>query len=96
MKKYSSELKELTIDKTAVLVFACNRPESIDRHLKELFERRNASGKINRFPIIVSQDCGHQETSKTIELHSKNLFAFLKVKSNNFNICFIIYLFYLN
>ena len=90
MKKYNAELKDYTLDKTAILVFACNRPHSIDRHLKQLFERRIASGKIDRFPIIVSQDCGHKKTAQTIELHSKNLFASLKVIAK---ICILLDLF---
>ncbi len=79
MKKASSDLKNVSIGKIAVLVFACNRPSAIDKHLKQLFERRKTSNKIEKFPIIVSQDCGHLETAQTIESHSENLFAFFKV-----------------
>ncbi len=64
MKKASSDLKNVSIGKIAVLVFACNRPSAIDKHLKQLFERRKTSNKIEKFPIIVSQDCGHLETAQ--------------------------------
>ena len=46
----------------AVLVIACNRP-TVKRSLDLLLQYR-PSGK--QFPIIVSQDCGHQPTADVI------------------------------
>lgn len=46
----------------AVLVVACNRPE-VSRCLNSLLKYRFSKHK---FPIIVSQDCGHQETARVI------------------------------
>ena len=46
----------------AVLVFVCNRP-TINRCLDSLFKYRPSAAK---FPIVVSQDCGHHEATSTI------------------------------
>ena len=46
-----------------VLMFACNRP-TVSKALDSLLKIRNDP---ERFPIIVSQDCGHQETKKVIQ-----------------------------
>ncbi|XP_018327378.1 alpha-1,3-mannosyl-glycoprotein 2-beta-N-acetylglucosaminyltransferase [Agrilus planipennis] len=46
----------------AVLVIACNRV-TVSRCLDQLLKHRPNS---DQFPIIVSQDCGHQETMDTI------------------------------
>lgn len=77
-------LKESSVGKIAVLVFACNRAKTIEKHLNLLFERRNNSNKNDKFPIIVSQDCAHQETAQAIQMHSQKLFAFLKVFQTSF------------
>ncbi|XP_022799826.1 alpha-1,3-mannosyl-glycoprotein 2-beta-N-acetylglucosaminyltransferase-like [Stylophora pistillata] len=45
-----------------VLVIACNRPE-VERCLDRLLRFRPSEKK---FPIVVSQDCGHEETAKVI------------------------------
>ena len=66
-------------DKIAVLVFSCNRPDTVSSHLTQLIEHRKTSGKVEKFPIIVSQDCGHLNTEATILKHSANLFKFIKV-----------------
>ena len=46
----------------AVLVMACNRPE-VSKCVDSLLKYRPSERK---FPIIVSQDCGHEETSRAI------------------------------
>ena len=46
----------------AVLVMACNRP-TVKRCLDLLLEYRPSA---KQFPIIVSQDCGHQPTAEVI------------------------------
>lgn len=46
----------------AVLVIACNRPE-VERCLDSLLRHRPSEKK---FPVIVSQDCGHEETARVI------------------------------
>ncbi|CAH1789143.1 unnamed protein product [Owenia fusiformis] len=45
-----------------VLVFACNRI-TVNRNLDQLIKYRPSA---QRFPIIVTQDCGHAETEKVI------------------------------
>lgn len=45
-----------------VLVIACNRPE-VERCLDSLLKYRPSEKK---FPIIVSQDCGHEQTARVI------------------------------
>lgn len=47
-----------------VLVFACNREEAIKRSLNQLLKLRPSE---KRFPIIVSQDCGHAKTASAIQ-----------------------------
>jgi hypothetical protein len=74
------DYKEDDDDRIAMLVIACNRPEAADSHLKQLIERREKSGKVDKFPIIVSQDCDHDETARAIEKHRDQIFAFVKVK----------------
>lgn len=37
---------------------------------------------VNKFPIILSQDCNHAETAQMIQKFSYNLFASLKVILN--------------
>ncbi len=46
----------------AVLVIACNRPE-VERCVESLLRYRPSEKK---FPVIVSQDCGHEETARAI------------------------------
>lgn len=46
----------------AVLVISCNRPE-VKRCLDSLLKYRSSE---NKFPIVVSQDCGHMETARVI------------------------------
>lgn len=45
-----------------VLVIACNRPE-VERSLDSLLRFRTSDRK---FPVVVSQDCGHEETAQVI------------------------------
>ncbi|XP_033624802.1 alpha-1,3-mannosyl-glycoprotein 2-beta-N-acetylglucosaminyltransferase-like [Asterias rubens] len=47
-----------------VLMIACNRPSAIQRSLTNLLGTRPSP---TQFPIIVSQDCGHQETAEAIQ-----------------------------
>lgn len=54
----------------AVLVFVCNRP-SIKRNLDQLFKYRPSADK---FPIIVSQDCGsHPATTSVIQAYEDKI-----------------------
>lgn len=46
----------------AIVVIACNRP-TVKRCLDQLLKYRPSA---KQFPIIVSQDCGHQETADAI------------------------------
>ena len=48
-----------------VVVISCNRPDAITRSLTSLLKYRPSA---QQFPIVVSQDCGHQETSKAISV----------------------------
>ncbi len=47
-----------------VLMIACNRPSAIQRSLTNLLDTRPSP---TQFPIIVSQDCGHQPTAEAIQ-----------------------------
>ena len=53
----------------AVLVIACNRPE-VERCLDSLLRYRPSEKK---FPVIVSQDCGHEETARVINNYRDKL-----------------------
>ena len=66
-------------EKIAVLVFSCNRPDAIRSHLDQLISKRKATVDQNKFPIIVSQDCGDTQTAETIENYKNYLYAFMKV-----------------
>lgn len=75
-KEKTNSLERLTIqekaDETivaAVLVIACNRPE-VERCLDSLLHYRPSERK---FPIIVSQDCGHKETGRVIANYGNNV-----------------------
>ena len=72
-----------TVGKIAVLVISCRRPAAVDNHLKQLIDNRQKSGLVDKFPIIVSQDCGDAETEKAIKKHSQHLYDFMKVSSND-------------
>lgn len=63
--------------KLPVLVISCNRAKSVENHLKQLIKYRQGSEE--RFPIIVSQDCGDQETANMIDSFGSHLFASIKV-----------------
>jgi alpha-1,3-mannosyl-glycoprotein beta-1,2-N-acetylglucosaminyltransferase len=54
----------------AVLVFACNRSTAIKNHLDQLIKLRPSKDK---FPIIVSQDCEHEETTRVIQSYGTQL-----------------------
>lgn len=58
-----------TIPKIPVLVFACNRV-SVSKCLDRLIETRPDP---DRFPIIVSQDCNHEETTETIKKYGSQV-----------------------
>lgn len=77
----SNEIKKLDeqADKIAILVFSCNRPEAIKKHLDQLISIRKATVDIKKFPIVVSQDCGHVATSNSIETYRSHLYDFMKV-----------------
>ena len=72
--------------KIAVLVFSCNRPEAIRNHLDQLFAIRQVSVDAEKFPIIVSQDCGDSETEKAILSYKDKLYDFIKVNAHKSNI----------
>ena len=55
-----------------VLVIACNRPEYVKKCIDTLLEKRPADLKA-QFPIVVSQDCGHEETEKVIASYGNKL-----------------------
>lgn len=46
-----------------IVITACNRP-SVSRCLDRLFEVRG--DKVDQFPVIVSQDCGHKDTEDVL------------------------------
>lgn len=52
-----------------VLVFACNRP-TIKRNLDQLIKYRPDE---QSFPIVVSQDCGHEPTRNLIQSYGTQL-----------------------
>lgn len=68
-----------TSGKIAVLVISCRRPEAVDNHLKQLVDQRQRLGLVDKFPIIVSQDCGHADTEKVIRKYSPHLYDYVKV-----------------
>jgi hypothetical protein len=77
------EKKEDDNEKIAILVITCNRPYAAESHIKQLIEMREKSGKVEKFPIIVSQDCDHDETANAIEKYREHLFAFVKVREQS-------------
>ena len=73
--------KEYTI---AVLVIACNRPKYVKKCIDSLLENRPPDLK-SRFPIIVSQDCGHEETHKAIASYGDELQLITQPDLSNIN-----------
>lgn len=75
LKKTTKRISKTTVSKknelqkTAVLVIACNRP-SVKRCLDALLKYKTNEMD---FPILVSQDCEHRETSDTIASYDKNV-----------------------
>ncbi|CAH1252079.1 MGAT1 [Branchiostoma lanceolatum] len=57
-----------------VLVIACNRP-TVRRSLDLLVKHRPSA---HQFPIIVSQDCGHQETSAVIKSYGDKIAHYIQ------------------
>lgn len=55
--------------KFVILVIACNRP-TVKRCLDKLLEHRLSDEK---FPIVVSQDCGHEETASVIRSYGNQV-----------------------
>ncbi|VDM99272.1 unnamed protein product [Thelazia callipaeda] len=47
-----------------ILVFVCNRPKAIKNHLQKLLRYRPS---VEKFPIIVSQDCDDENVKETIK-----------------------------
>lgn len=70
LSQRSPAAKALLDAPVAVLVIACNRPTAIRNHLDSLLRLRPSAAQ---FPIIVSQDCGHEETRKVIESYGPNV-----------------------
>jgi alpha-1,3-mannosyl-glycoprotein beta-1,2-N-acetylglucosaminyltransferase len=54
----------------AIVVISCNRPDAITRSLNGLLKHRPSA---KQFPIVVSQDCGHEETAKAISVFSSEV-----------------------
>lgn len=54
----------------AILVFSCNRI-TVQRCLNQLIKYRPSA---DQFPIIVSQDCEHEETAKIIKSYDKQVY----------------------
>ena len=52
-----------------IIVFSCNRPE-VRRCLDGLLKYRPDP---NKFPIIVSQDCGHAATAEVIQSYGSQV-----------------------
>ena len=77
----NSKANSTTGGKIAVLVISCRRPEAVDNHLKQLIEQRQRAGFVDKFPIVVSQDCGHTETEKAIRKYSEHLYDYVKVSA---------------
>ena len=74
------EHQETNEVKIGILVISCNRAKSVENHLKQLIKYREKSihGR-EKFPIIVSQDCGDKETANMISSFSSSLFASIQV-----------------
>lgn len=53
-----------------ILLIACNREAAVRRSIDLLLKYRPDQ---DRFPIIVSQDCGHKPTRETIESYGDQL-----------------------
>lgn len=70
VKDSTLRIRENAVEIVAtVLVIACNRPE-VRRCLDSLLKYRTSEEK---FPIIVSQDCGHKETARAITSYGKQI-----------------------
>ncbi|CAG9531866.1 unnamed protein product [Cercopithifilaria johnstoni] len=63
-----------------ILVFVCNRPKAIDNHLKKLLRYRPS---IEKFPIIVSQDCDDSRVKKVIEKFGTEVIYIKHLSSQN-------------
>lgn len=59
-----SELKESTDEPMVIVVFAAKRPAAIRNHLEQLLKYRPSAEK---FPVVVSQDGIHEETTSVIK-----------------------------
>lgn len=80
-KEDGGEENEGEATRIAILVMSCNRAKSVENHVKQLITYRDGMKRgAKRFPIIVSQDCGDQETANTIESFASELFASIKVQ----------------
>ncbi|KAF6037032.1 MGAT1 [Bugula neritina] len=58
-----------------ILIFSCNRPTYITKALEDLIKYRTSKEK---FPIIVTQDCGHEETSNAIQAYARHIYKHIK------------------
>lgn len=64
-----------------VLLIACNRDAAVRRSLDLLLKYRPSQ---ERFPIIVSQDCGHRPTKDVIESYGDKV-TLIQVWSKTFS-----------
>ena len=62
--------KDVSSYTIGIVVISCNRPDAITRSLKSLLKYRPSA---KQFPIVVSQDCGHEETAKAISAFSSDV-----------------------
>lgn len=53
-----------------IVVISCNRPDAITRSVTGLLKYRPSA---KQFPIVVSQDCGHEETARAISAFGNNV-----------------------
>ncbi|XP_054706101.1 alpha-1,3-mannosyl-glycoprotein 2-beta-N-acetylglucosaminyltransferase-like [Uloborus diversus] len=65
-QKYAPDFSNVVI---GVLVFACNRV-TVKRNLDQLLKFRPSA---EQFPIVVSQDCGHEPTTRVIQSYGDQL-----------------------
>lgn len=75
LKSTNKVPKQEADDKIGVLVMACNRP-TVSFHLDQILKLREYN--VNKFPIVVSQDCAHEETKQMILKYKNSLYEFIE------------------
>ena len=74
----------------AVLVFSCNRV-TVQRCLDQLINYRPSA---EQFPIIVSQDCDHQQTTDVIKSYDDEVFLIQVTIQKKKNLYFFFFLYF--